>query len=253
MNEESWLKIHKFILRSGSARSPREMCVEILRGIGSLVPHDRASIYFINDNSAVCDEVLFNVDREWSKAYLDYYSNLDEGIWNVTKRINRRPFKRQVDWTVPQDSPEFFSDYVRPQKIRYSIGFGLHDQYNQKKCVFCLDRTSGDGFTEQEMDILSIVQPHLDNLHKNLHTVNASNNNFHTHIDMDEPLTCRESEIAALLREGVTPAGISQKFSLSLATVYKHISNIHAKLHVSNRQELLLKLLEAECSQSGAH
>ena len=44
----------------------------------------------------------------------------------------------------------------------------------------------------------------------------------------------------------MTPNRIGQTLCVSLPTVYRHIANIHAKLGVSNRQELLLKLLDQE-------
>lgn len=59
-------------------------------------------------------------------------------------------------------------------------------------------------------------------------------------------LTPREREICRLLTQGASPAAIAGKLCVSRPTVYKHIANIHEKLHVTNRQELLLCLLDAE-------
>jgi DNA-binding CsgD family transcriptional regulator len=126
----------------------------------------------------------------------------------------------------------------------YSMGFGLHDDRDMCKCSIMFDRTSHFGFSEEEIDILQVIQPHLDNLHKNLYASSDQEAIFQVRIEPDLPLTGRESEIAALLRDGVAPVSISRRLSLSLATVYKHIANIHLKLHVTNRQELILKLLK---------
>jgi DNA-binding CsgD family transcriptional regulator len=38
---------------------------------------------------------------------------------------------------------------------------------------------------------------------------------------------------------------IAERFGISLQTVYKHIANIHSKLNISSRQELLLKVYES--------
>jgi len=85
---------------------------------------------------------------------------------------------------------------------------------------------------------MKYIRPHLDNLYQNFYVMIPGENN----IKKDIPLTSRESEIAGLLKQGVTPARISEKLCISITTVKKHIANMHSKLNVSNRQELLVKL-----------
>lgn len=53
----------------------------------------------------------------------------------------------------------------------------------------------------------------------------------------EEPLTDRELEVLALMVEGLNNTGIAQRLSVSRSTVKTHISNILAKLGVSNRIE----------------
>jgi DNA-binding CsgD family transcriptional regulator len=252
LKESQWEQVNQFLLTCGSVRVPRDFCVEIVRKINSLIPFDQARIYFINDNGTVYDEVLFGVEKEWSRAYIDYFSKINGGKWSIPhrtsggdcRRLAHRADWNEVDWESVQDK-EFLSDYVKPQGIRYSLGFGLHDANNMIKCVFCFDRIVHTDFTGTELSLLYVVHPHLENLHKNLTVTNVSVQNYQTQMETDEPLTSRESEIAMLLCEGVTPSGISKRLCLSLATIYKHIANIHKKLHVTNRQELLLKLIDA--------
>jgi DNA-binding CsgD family transcriptional regulator len=40
----------------------------------------------------------------------------------------------------------------------------------------------------------------------------------------------------------MTPSAIARELSISRPTVYRHLANIHVKLAVSNRQELMLRL-----------
>lgn len=53
----------------------------------------------------------------------------------------------------------------------------------------------------------------------------------------EEPLTDRESEVLALMVEGLNNTEIAERLSVSRSTVKTHISNILAKLGVSNRIE----------------
>ncbi|GHU66089.1 hypothetical protein AGMMS49983_15040 [Clostridia bacterium] len=260
LRESQWEQVNQFLLTCGNVRAPRDFCVEIVRKISSLVPFDQARIYFINDNGMVYDEALFGVEKAWSRAYIDYFSRINGVKWsysNLTSGENWRGLVNQncwneMSWDSVQEK-EFLLGYIRPQGIRYSVGFSLHDANNMNKCCVCFDRTGQTGFTGEELSYLNVVHPHLENLHKNLYVGNVCAQNYHTQMEADEPLTPRESEIVALLCEGVTPAAMSKKLSLSLATIYKHIANIHKKLHVSNRQELLLKLIDTNKPSVGLH
>ena len=53
----------------------------------------------------------------------------------------------------------------------------------------------------------------------------------------EESLTDRESEVLALMVEGLNNAEIAQRLSVGRSTIKTHISNILAKLGVSNRIE----------------
>jgi DNA-binding CsgD family transcriptional regulator len=63
-------------------------------------------------------------------------------------------------------------------------------------------------------------------------------------ITIIENLTERESEIAALLMQGRTYKMISAELYLSENTIKTHIKNIYSKLNVSNKTELINRLLE---------
>ena len=241
-----WEKINDFLLSSGSKRDPKDLCIEVVKNIYHLIPYDQARIYFINDNGKIYSEVLFGVDKRWSKAYLEYFSLLENGRYGARretesqKKYGYDPSVR--DWDA-HELDEFIVDYIKPQGLRYSTGFSLCDADRSRKCVVALDRTKDSKYTQEETNIMSIIQPQLDNLHQNLFVVPETSNAYQNQIDNDVPLTRREAEITRLLCDGVTPVNIGQKLSLSLSTVYRHIANIHSKLHVSNRQELIVKMM----------
>jgi len=244
-NELPWLKIHKFLLDVGANRNPKELCVRVVEKIHALIPYDQARVYLVNDSGKIYDQVLIGVDPTWSDVYLDYYSQVEGGRYSILTRreTNRHSFGKFdggiYDWTH-FDRDQFTMEYIRPQRRRYSAGFGLRDAEGLVKSVWVLDRTSPRGYNAQEIDVMAVIQPHLDNLHRNLFVQSPAG------IRNDEArkaLTNREAQIAGLLCKGLTPKRISQALALSLTTVNKHIANIHAKLGVSNRQELLLKLM----------
>jgi DNA-binding CsgD family transcriptional regulator len=251
-----WLKINELVLMSGDIRDPRELCVDVVRRLPALIPYDQARVYFVNDNGRVYDEELFGADKSWSRAYIDYFSHIRDGLYSCPVTPESRFLYPNFlgnyhDWQCAEPD-EFVTEYIRPQGLRFSLGFGFQDAGNMIKCVCTLDRTSFKGFSNREINTLGIVQAHMGNLHKNLFVLNLSDSNYQSHILADASLTEREAEIACLLCDGITPKAISKKLIISLATVNKHISNIYSKLHIGSRQQLFLKLLGSEMRFSRA-
>ena len=254
-SELPWMKINDFLLSSEIIREPREFCVQVIKKIYSLIPYDQARIYFVNDKGKIEDAVLIGgVEQRWNDIYLEYYSKIENGHYSICTRIENDRYSSPKficnvhDWTNSK-CDEFVTDYIKPQGLKYSLGFGLHNDGHFMNCVCSIDRTNRGGFTHDEIDIMRTIQPHIHNLYRNLFVL-ASQNSF----DINNPqiqmtLTKRESEIAELLCNGMTPNNISKKLFLSLPTTYKHIANIHAKLNVSNRQELILKLINCSIEQ----
>ena len=249
-----WMKINDFLLDSERIREPREFCVQVIKKIYSLIPYDQARIYFVNDNGKVNDAVLIGVEQRWSDIYLEYYSKIEQGHYSICTKMENERFTTSkficnvYDWTN-SEIDEFVNDYIKPQGLKYSLGFGLHNANNFLKVACSFDRTNYGRFTQEDMDIMSIILPHLKNLYQNLYTYTTQNSFYINNPQIHLTLTKREAEIAELLCSGMTPNNISKKLFLSLPTTYKHIANIHAKLNVSNRQELILKLINCPIEQ----
>ncbi|HBW34223.1 MAG TPA: hypothetical protein DEF89_02145, partial [Desulfosporosinus sp.] len=171
-SELPWMKIHDFLLNIESIREPKEFWVQVLNQIYPLIPYDQARIYFVNDNGKIYDEVLIGVEQRWSDVYLEYYSKIENDRYAIPK------LKGSVhDWTN-YECDEFITDYIKPQGLNYSLGFGLHNANTFTKSVYSLDRTSRSGYTHEEIGIMSIIQPHLDNL-QNLFVLALTNSYYH--------------------------------------------------------------------------
>ncbi|MDF2686253.1 MAG: response regulator containing a CheY-like receiver domain and an DNA-binding domain [Clostridia bacterium] len=253
-NEMLWNNIYTFLLDCGNIRNPKDFSVQIIKKIFPLIPYDQARIYYLNDNGVIYDEYLFHVDKKWPRLYYEYYSKIEGGRYSIfsNKTNNGQVIvpkleKCVYDWTK-HENDEFLLDYIKPQRLRYSIGFGLHDVYNSLKITCIIDRTGYGKFTDKELNILNLVHCQLENLHKNfyVHLPNNDTDNMEDNINSQNILTTREAEIVELLSKGVTPTNISNKLCICQTTVYKHIAHIYKKMNVSNRQELLVKLMNTK-------
>lgn len=248
MNQDktTWESINRFLLNCGGYHESKKFCIQVIEKLYQLIPYNQARAIFINENGQIYDAYLSGIDKWWWNAYVDYYSKLESGFYHPVSKTMRASSLKSIglrDWSCCLKD-EFLSDYIRPQGIRYSLGFNVSDLNNNVKCIFVLDRTDMAIFTKKEIDILTILRGHLNNLHSNMFVSYQNKLESSDAINEAIKLTPREIEIAGMLCDGVKPIRISDKLCLSISTVYWHIANIHTKLNVTSRQELIVKLVK---------
>ena len=246
-----WNKISDFLQDCGKYRNPKELSNRIMLKLDSLIPYDRARLYFLNGNGTVCGQRLLGIDEKDAQLYHSYYSQLDNGAFSVEQRLlalnNRYPRVEECvyDWERYRVHKEFFNSYIRPYHIYHCFGLGLRNTYNSVRSVFSFERTSDVKYSDIEIAIMAHTRPHLDNLFQNLYVPPPDDStDSKNEMNNTNKLTPREWEVAELLKQGVIPANICKMLYVSPTTVKKHIANIHAKLKVSTRQELVVKLFQ---------
>lgn len=240
-----WQKIYKFILSCGSMNDTRAFSISILNNLKELCNFDQSLIYFLDGNRKVYNQYLMNIDKQWSTMYLEYYSKVENGRYALRKSPRESPGKPTIniiEWKK-EPSTEFVPNYIRPRGLKYSLGFFLCDINGIPRTVFALDKTKDEKFSYNEVIILSLLVPLLNNLHKNYFYQQTTRQGLDQISWETTNLTEREIEIANMLCQGVSPAMISESLYISQSTTYKHISHIYEKMHVSNLQELLVRLL----------
>jgi DNA-binding CsgD family transcriptional regulator len=246
-HEIPWLKINDFLLNAEKPAEPKSFSEQIIRKIYSLIPYDQARVYFVNGNDKVYDQILLEVDQQWDVAYLQYFSKLDNGRYSLAQRMEDSNPILGVDGGVinwnKKKTDEFLEHYIKPQGLSSSVGFRLKDSDNTTKSIFCLDRIGNCNFSQNEIEIVRKVYPHLENLFKHVTILGSIFSQTKTS-ELEKVLTGREYEIVDLLSKGMSPIKIAKKCGISLQTVYKHIANIYAKLQISSRQELMIKVYE---------
>ncbi len=249
LNKIDWEEGCLFLLECGKANTPDDFAQRVIDGIGEFIPYDTASVYLMDGSGKICSHYLRGVDERWNKIYLAYYIHTDNERYNLFQKRDITPETGRMrlnvyDWEK-QTSPEFVPDFVRARGLLHTCGFGFEDMNKKLRVTFALDRTHPEPFREEEILLLHFILPHLSNLHKNFYYQVSQPS--HIHIAVEEgTLTARESQIAELLCQSMSPAQISQHLHIAQSTTYKHIANIYAKLNVSSQRQLLAKLLKAK-------
>ena len=243
--------IYQLIIQLNDAQNPRDLVTQALPLIQEHCAFDEAMVYFLDHNGKFCGQYLLNITTQTSTFYRDYYQNLDEGKYSIYKSypqdfLHSRPVIHY--WNEETDN-EFVRDFILPRKLSCSIGFALHDLYHNPRCVIALDWMNHRKPSESEIAFLNLFMPLLDSMFRKFFYQGMKENALRWAADGLAQLTSRESEIVNLLGQGVSPANISKKLCISRATTYRHIANIYKKMQVTNRQELMVLLLNLKEAQ----
>ena len=205
-----------------------------------------ARALFLDRSGKICGSRLFGVNERHWRDFMYYYDNdlvfsrysLKEPMRLSQKdKVYAQNYWYDLDEKT-EDNSAFVDDYVRSLRLYHSMGIGLSDQENCIRSIIVLDRMQDIPFSHQELELVKLLQPLLENYHIDLLLEAEAASSPLQVLKQTYFLTKREAEIVELLMDGLTPALIGKRVSISVATVYRHIANIYQKCHISNRQEL---------------
>lgn len=248
--EMNWEKLYEFIVNCGKDHDPYHFTVTIVDGLKEFFNFDSAMIFFLDGNRNLVDQYLYNFNPNWIRIYNEYYSKTEElsDVWAWTAKADEQenvPFISYIRWWDMPDS-EFLRDYIKENRINESLSFILYDLNRQPRSVFNFDMKDNKNFKEQDIEVLNILVPALNNLHKNFYVKIPGGFRHSNPLYEEADLTKREREIVDLICQGISSVNISKILHIAPSTTYKHVTHIFEKFNVSNRQELLVKLLNQE-------
>jgi DNA-binding CsgD family transcriptional regulator len=235
-----WPRISDYLLEVGSARNLEEFGIRALSGLAELVPFDVNGFYgVINPTGGIYPRATVTEASKWFGLFNNYYCKIQPNLPASKTMI--------TDWRCWRHT-EYVTDFIDPQGIGFSAAITYLEANDSLMGGFTLHRSkTSTCFSEQERQILEVIQPHLSNFHA-INTLFAAGGiqplPDAAAIASDyRCLTKREAEIAALICRRFQTPMIASHLLISPATVYRHVANIFAKLNVFNRDELLEKLL----------
>lgn len=246
-SEPDWKKINNFILACESSHNPKELVASILTNAVDICRFEQAIVFFMDNNKKVTHNHLVNFSQNNRDFYLNSYAYAKDNIkFSLVQEYRERPNVVDlilINWQDEEDN-EFIKDYIRPLGLTYSLCLVFYDSYGNYRTVMSLDRFVKPCFTPKELLNMYCAFPHLANLHKNyFYKPENGDQAVEVFTKDNSNLTRREAEIANLLCDGMSPSNVSKTLYISIATTYKHISNIYEKLGISSQRELLALML----------
>lgn len=262
-SQVQWTRLSEFLLRVGASDEKVPFCVGVLEHLGRVVPFDQGRVYLMDEKGFVSDEYLLGVGKSSAKSYREFYRGVRDSRYSATRRarfearklqmrfrsdadaslrMRRRPIV-VIDWDTEPRNTRFYHEYVSTLGLTYTTGFQLFDASGATRALFCLDRTRDVAFSGEERTLLSLAVAHLDNMFRKLYAEPpAAAVATMPSLAGGRNLTDRERQLCTMIVRGDTPQQIADVLGISRRMVYKHLSNVHAKLGVSNQTELIARL-----------
>ena len=167
----NWEKLYEFIVKCGKDHDPYHFTVTIVDGLKEFLDFDSAMIFFLDGNRNLVDQYLYNFNPNWLRIFNEYYSKTEElnGTFAWTAKADEQenePFISYIRWWDMPDS-EFLRDYIKENRINESLSFILYDLNRQPRSVFNFDMKDHKRFKAQDIEVLNVLVPALNNLHEN--------------------------------------------------------------------------------------
>ena len=235
-----WKNINEIILQMNSESDILKAFNRFLLDIEGLVPYEKACIYFydLSESETVKDYIGQGFSERELKDYERYYCNIDDVVAKMMPNKEVVIKSTEAFDIDKRKETEYFIDYVTPANTKISLDTNFRwNLENREFCIGSLDlfRNENDAdFSEREMEICRIFQPHIE--------LKASNYAFlFDNIANRYALTNAEQDIANMILKGYSNEQIAEEKYITISTVKKHVSRILEKSDTKSRIEFICK------------
>lgn len=245
LNNEKWKKINETILGIYSEPDIYKMRLNFLKNIEDLIPYKKSFFDLANKKKTKVvffDPITETINGEYINLYYNEYQSIDTMLWFFSQ--NKSDIYRESDYitSAMKSVSLFYNQWMKPQNIEYSMGSKVtKNDILYGSVNLWRGKEKGD-FTDEEMEILRILNNHLALYFYNKYPNGIKRNNENDYSDTlihIYDLTGKESQIVELIYKGLSNKQIAEEHFISENTVKKHIYNIYKKMQVNSRMQLI--------------
>lgn len=244
-NNDEWSLIEKIIFAIHSESDITKLRSDFLQAVNELIPHEKSFFdlgYKHNAKVVFYDPITTTISEDNLTLFFNEYIFADTMFWFFSQ--SESCVYRESDYIseIMRGTSEFYKGWLRPQDLYYSMGstivYGplLYGSVNLWR-----SQNHGD-FSDNELEILRILNKHLSLHFHRLHPLGISKNqnkNITGTLRELYHLSKREDEIANLIYEGHNIKEIGDMLFISESTVKKHSHNIFCKVKINSRSQLI--------------
>lgn len=246
---ETWEALEPVLLELHSQADPKELQTCFLRRLEELIPHRRSFFDLCSPQAGrlvFFEPVSRNMSEEELAAYYQEYQYSDYVAWSFAS--DEPTVYRDSDMVSPaaRESAAIYKQWMQPMGIYWSMGSTVMGADHLLGSV-TLFRSREDGdFTDQEMEMLRVLNRHLS-AHFSLlwpQGAHLAGKPGLSDLAARYGLSARENEIAGLIATGLTNQEIGAALFISENTIKKHVNSLYRKLGITGRTQLLRLVYE---------
>lgn len=197
---------------------------DILEDVVRLTRSDFGASYVWNKSTLRFEKTLAcNMSEGNLKSYDDWFQFRDP----MTQQLRARRRATPVELVIPQrqlERTEFFNDFLARDGLHHGINLFLFDGRKDLGDLRIWRAKGRPAFEDREVMLLDGLEHFLKRALQR--------------VSLDEDLTARERDVAALVARGCTDRDIASQLGIGFATVRTHLSRAMEKRGCANRTEL---------------
>ncbi len=253
LKETEWITINKVLLEMYDIHNAELFTNRVLRIFRMLIPYSKGYFIVLDRTGTIQREYssFLEMDEKTYLKYVNIYYDKDylKYVFDIS---NHTVTYRDTD--IMEESirkkTEFYREFLKPNNIPYGAGILLRRKGEDIGIVnFFRNSMLGD-FSNKDMFILDVLKEHLAHmLYALLAQEKKGESSRNSSLDkavIRYGLSDREREVISCIMEGMSNAEISDRMSISISTVKKHVYHIFTKMKVNTRTQLRAAMDKAE-------
>lgn len=211
--------------------------------INSLLPLSDAVFFLLEPNMQHSAAVIFKGQQSMEKLYTDDYAQMDP--------LHPERFRHSDAKVATIDSQiaphllkqsRYYQEFMQPHRHRYVADMFFRDQRQIIAVLSILREESLHDFSSTELELLNNIQPFMEYSLNSVYL--PQRHQQRSDLQGQYQLTERELDVLELLLRGTTNKDIAHSLGLGLSTVKTHLHHLFSKTGVSNRSELIGRVLQ---------
>lgn len=225
------------------SHNKEDYCLHILQCLYDYFGYRHMTFLQADSKANFIKPIALNISPSLCTSYDDYYKDVDIfSSSHIDLRYKKFIAISDLMSFSDYEKTEYYNDFLRRANLYYEIALPLtiNNTYIGGIGIF---KTKDEGnFSLKDHAILSCLSEHISAHFNNFNQYKLKENYSSLLIKKDFPLTKRETEIALLVKQGLSNEAISNTLHISFHTVKTHLEHIYKKLGISNRAGMLHKL-----------
>lgn len=185
----------------------------------------------------------------FTEKYESHYGELDYTRWFFTNKESVVYRESDVIQNEIRQKTPYYQEYLKPMDLIHVAGISISGDGVSFGVLALYRKSNKPDFSDHDLLLLEKLLPHLSSrmqLEYDLTSKTQTELSYSAYLSRKYGVTRRESQLMELILHGKNNEEIAGSLMITQNTVKKHIGHLFQKLQVTNRVQLIHKVIEEE-------